>query len=414
MKKVLMIAFHYPPFQGGSGVHRTLKFSKYLPQFGWQPLVLTAQQLAYTHVGVEQLAEIPEQVVVRRAFALDTARHLSVRGHYSRLMALPDQWVTWWLGSVFSGLRMVRKYRPDALWSTYPIATAHLIALTLHAATGLPWVADFRDSMTEENYPRDWWSRQSYLWIERRIMRKASRLVFTAPATREMYLRRYPELKTQHGLVILNGYDEEDFAGIAISRTPRTSNQRPIRLVHAGVIYTDDRDPRPFFRTLSRLKNDGFISAKKVSVDLRASGSEEYYSAMLNELKIEDIVRLLPALPYRKSLQDCAEADALLIFQAASCNHQIPAKAYEYLRLGKPILGLTPVAGDTGKLLKEIGGATILSLDDENVIYKGLPLFLDSVREGAHALPIADTVDRFSRRQQAYQLSECLSESINT
>ena len=91
-----------------------------------------------------------------------------------------------------------------------------------------------------------------------------------------------------------------------------------------------------------------------------ASGFEDYYAGILKELKIDDIVQLLSALPYRKALEDCARADALLLFQAASCNHQIPAKAYEYLRLGKPVLALTPVVGDTAKLLEEVGGATLL------------------------------------------------------
>src|SRR6266850_1303406 len=90
--KLIMIAFHYPPFQGGSGVHRTLKFSRYLPELGWQPIIITAQPKAYPQIGEEQLKEIPRSVIVERAFALDTARHLSIGGHYLRFMALPDLW----------------------------------------------------------------------------------------------------------------------------------------------------------------------------------------------------------------------------------------------------------------------------------------------------------------------------------
>ena len=85
MRKLLMVAFHYPPIRGSSGVHRTLKFSRYLPSLGWQPIVLTAHPRAYASVGDEQLSEIPAEVPVERAFALDTARHLSIRGAYVRL-----------------------------------------------------------------------------------------------------------------------------------------------------------------------------------------------------------------------------------------------------------------------------------------------------------------------------------------
>ncbi len=405
-----MIAFHYPPFQGGSGVHRTLKFSRYLPEYGWQPIVLSAQPRAYPQVGEEQLRQIPAEVIVKRAFALDSSRHLSVRGRYLRFMALPDHWGSWWFDAVRIGLSIIRQRRPQIIWSTYPIATAHLIGFTLHRLTGLPWIADFRDSMTEENYPRDPLTRRSYLWIERRTVRYASRLIFTAPSTKQMYLDRYPQLSADRCVVIANGYDEEDFAGIEGLPIATNSNGRAVRLLHAGVIYTDDRDPTAFFRALSRLKIDGIIDAMTVVIDLRASGSEDYYASMLKELKIDDIVRLLPALSHRKALEDCAGADALLLIQAASCNHQIPAKAYEYLRLGKPVLALTAREGDTARLLEEVGGATIVDLSEEEVIYHAIPAFLNAVRSHTHATPDAGRASRYSRKYQAYQLSECLPE----
>jgi glycosyltransferase involved in cell wall biosynthesis len=410
VKKVLMVAFHYPPYKGGSGVHRTLKFSKYLPTQGWEPVVLSAHPRAYPSTGPEQLAEVTDKVIVERAFALDTARHLSLAGCYLRLMALPDQWASWWWCGVLKGLKLVRKFHPSVIWSTYPIATAHLIGLTIHRLTGLPWIADFRDSMTEENYPRDPWSRQCYLWIEKRVMQRASRLVFTAASARQMYMQRYPFLPADRCLLIPNGYDEEDFIAIKFHEPYVTTGERPVRLVHAGLIYSDERNPRPFFRALSRLKSEGLIKSSNIVIDLRASGSEEAYRKLLDDLRIADIVRLLPALPYREALQDCADADALLLFQAASCNHQIPAKAYEYLRMGKPILALTPKDGDTGKLLTETGGATIIDLNDEEEIYHAIPTFLTSFRQQTYCLPTTDLVGRFSREYQAAQLSTCLSE----
>ena len=408
-----MLAFHYPPCVGGSGVHRTLKFSRYLPEFDWQPIVLTVNSRAYESIGNDQMREIPRDVIVERAFALNTAKHLSMWGRYLRLLALPDQWISWWAGAIVSGLRLVRKHRPKIIWSTYPIATAHLIGLTLNRLTGIPWVADFRDSMTEDNYPTDPLTRRSYLCIERRAIKSASRLIFTASSAKQMYLDRYPHLPADRCVVIANGYDEDDFAGIKPPRSWSNPNGHPIRLLHAGLIYTAERDPRPFFRALSRLKRDGIINARSAVIDLRASGFEDYYAAILKELNIDDIVRLLPALPYRKALEDCARADALLLFQAGSCNHQIPAKAYEYLRLGKPILALTPVVGDTAKLLEEVGGATIVDLAQEEEIYQAIPRFLISLRGRTHAIPDARRASRYSRKYQAYQLSECLSEVLS-
>ena len=405
-----MVAFHYPPYQGGSGVHRTLKFSKYLPEHGWQPILLSAHPRTYPCVGTEQLAEIPNQAIVERAFALDTGRHLSWRGRYLGIMALPDQWASWWWGGVFTGLKLVQKHRPDIIWSTYPIATAHLIGLTLHRLTGLPWVADFRDSMTEDNYPRDPLTRRSFLWIESRAIKYASGLIFTAPSTRKMYLDRYPNLEADRCVVIPNGYDEKDFTGIEAARALDNSNGRALRLLHAGLIYTDDRDPGAFFRALSRLKKAGCISPHTITIDLRASGSEDYYAALLKECCIDDIVRLLPPVSHRKALEDCTNADALLLFQAASCNHQIPAKVYEYLRLGRPILALTPHEGDTAVLLRETGGATIVDLADEEMIVSALPRIIAKIRNGTHPLPDPDKVRYYARSQQALDLAHRFNE----
>jgi glycosyltransferase involved in cell wall biosynthesis len=405
-----MIAFHYPPFQGGSGVHRTLKFSRYLPEHGWQPVVLSAHPRAYARTGAEQLAEIPGEAVVERAFALDTGRHLSLRGHYLRLMALPDQWVSWWLGGVVSGLKLVRKHRPSVIWSTYPIATAHLIGLTLQRLTGLPWVADFRDSMTEDDYPRDIWSRRTYRWIEKRTVVHCSRAVFTTNLTKKMYSERYPQMSPDRFVVIPNGYDDEDFVGLRAATSVGSGNGRSVRLVHAGVLYRDDRDPQAFFNALARLKSNGKISAKVLKIDLRASGSEAYYSSLIHELAIADIVHLLPAIPHREALKDCVNSDALLLFQAASCNHQIPAKVYEYIRLSKPILALTADAGDTAGVLRETGGATIVDLSDEEIIAAVLPEFIARVKNSAHPLPSLETVERYNRKTQTIELARCLNE----
>src|SRR5690242_9573515 len=99
-KRILMVAYHYPPCVGSSGQQRTLCFSKDLLKLGWQPLILTAKEKAYALTGDDQLNDIPRDVPVTRAFALDTSRHLSIRGRYIRSLALPDSWMTWWLGAV--------------------------------------------------------------------------------------------------------------------------------------------------------------------------------------------------------------------------------------------------------------------------------------------------------------------------
>jgi hypothetical protein len=115
-------------------------------------------------------------------------------------------------------------------------------------------------------------------------------------------------------------------------------------------------------------------------------------------------------VPYHQALQECADADGLLIFQAANCDHQIPAKAYEYLRLRKPLFALTSYSGDTAALLREAGGSTIVNLADQNEIYQALPSFLRAVRAATHPLPHSEKVQQYARRSQAQMLAACLND----
>lgn len=409
-KRVLMIAFHYPPCFGSSGVHRTLKMSRYLSAHGWHPLVLSASSRAYSATASEQLAEIPGDVEVRRAFAIDAARHLAFRGAYPRALALPDRWVNWWGAAVLVGLGLIRKHRPAAIWSTYPIATAHLIGLTLHRLTGLPWVADFRDPMTEEAYPPEAAIRRVHGWIERSTLRRAARAVFTTTSTRTMYLDRYPWLAPAQCRVIPNGYDEEDFAGIPLFPSPAPAATPAVRLLHSGLIYPVERDPRPFFEAIARLVKNGRIAPGSLTVDLRGTGEGADYPAMIERLGIANIVHCLPELSYRDSLREGSAASAMLILQNASCNRQIPAKAYECLRFHKPILALTDDGGDTAALFRETGGATLVDPVSIEAIYAALPPFIDAVRSGIHPVPDRQATLRYARQSQAKALAECLSE----
>src|SRR4029077_15445993 len=113
---------------------------------------------------------VPAATHVVRAFALDSARHFAIRGRYLRSTALPDQWITWLPAAVRRGRRLAKTDDVHAIVSTYPIATAHLVGARLQAATGLPWVADFRDSMVDPEFPQDPAQRASFVKLEARVM----------------------------------------------------------------------------------------------------------------------------------------------------------------------------------------------------------------------------------------------------
>ncbi len=405
VKRVLMIAYHFPPMAAGSGFQRTLRFSEYLPESGWLPSVLTVHPRAYP-------GRAPR---VRRAFALDAARHLALFGRYPQWLGTPDRWWSWWLGAVPAGLAMIRELKPDVLWSTYPIATAHAIGHTLHKITGIPWVADFRDPMAQDGYPPEPAVHRAFERIERKTIANCARAVFTTRGTLRLYGERYPDLPPERLVVIENGYDEAAFAAAAAATAGRpgagaahAKRSGQVVLVHSGTVYPSERDPRPFFAALADLKARGRIGPQNLKVVLRATGCDEYLRGILRPLGITDIVRLEPPVGYGAALAEMLAADGLLVLQAANCNDQVPAKLYEYLRARRPILALTDAGGDTARTLADAGIDTIAPLDSQALIAEQLIRFVELVRDGR--APVADTscIAAASRRSRTAELARQL------
>lgn len=414
VKRVLMVAFHFPPLRGSSGIQRTLKFAQYLLRFGWTPVVLSAHPRAYTNSGDDQMRDIPSEVVVHRAFALDAARHLSVKGRYLGFMALPDRWVWWVLGAVPAGLRLLRKYRPEVIWSTYPIASAHLIGLCLHRLTGIPWIADMRDPMTDEGYPTNPLTRRAFLWIEAQTIAHCTRAVCTTPGAIKTYERRFPEVPKSRFCLIENGYDEENFAQAELQTGASSpSAERPLTLVHSGVIYPSERDPIPLFQAIASLHAAGRIGPGSFRLLLRATGHDEYLAALIKEYGIDSMIVLAPHMPYREALAEMLSADGLLILQASNCNHQVPAKLYEYLRARRPILALTDPAGDTALVLRTAGIDTIAPLDSKDGIIGALSKFIDSIESGVAPLAREESIVDSSRQARAHVLARLLDAVAN-
>lgn len=412
MKRLLMVAFHFPPMTGSSGIQRTLRFVQHLPKFGWQPIVLTANPCAYERTSDDLMAEIPDGVLVRRAFALDTARHLSIGGRYVRAMARPDRWVSWKMGAVHEGMKLIKELKPEAIWSTYPIATAHVIGSQLHKRSGLPWMADFRDPMAQEGYPADPLVWQSFKSIEDETFSMASACTFTTPSAARSYRARYPNA-SERIEVLENGYDEETFAQEeADARQSGLNRAGKVMLLHSGAIYPSERDPTQLFEALGKLKSSGKIATGVLKLRFRAAVHDELLHNLAARNGISDFIECLPPIPYREALSEMLAADGLLVMQASNCNEQIPAKIYEYLRAKRPILALTDPRGDTATVLRESGIPYIARLDSVTEIQEMLPTFVESIQENNYSLPPAQAVAQASREGRTAQLAGLLDSLI--
>lgn len=408
-RAVLMIAFHFPPAAMGSGHLRTLGFARHLPAAGWNPVVLSARSLAYPRTHPVDAAAVPRGCVVRRTLAFDARRHFGIAGRYPAFLAQPDRWISWWPTAVWQGLRLIRRHRACAIWSTYPIMSAHCIARTLSQITGLPWIADFRDPVASSVEPGNPYSVASQLRWEQKVLQTAARTVFTTGGALDHYADRFPAASREGRLaVIANGYEESEFADLLVGPPPLI--KRPLTLLHSGLLYPEGRNPLPFFKALANLKSAGIIDAGNLKVVLRASAYESTYAQEIRRLKVHDIVTLAPPITNREALVEQAEADALLLFQGVAFDRQIPAKLYEYLRIGRPIFALVGPNGETAKALRETGGAVLAPSEDAESISTLLAKFIADVRAGHAFGARPDVIRMCSRKEGAQALARLLQQ----
>jgi len=414
-RSVLLIAFHFPPYRGSSGLQRTLRFAQHLPKHGWTPVVLTVSPRAYESVRFGAGNEIPEGLEVHRAFGLDTSRHLSAFGRYPIRFALPDRWASWQWRAVPMALKLIVSRKIDVIWSTFPVATAHAIGLEVTRRTKRPWIAEFRDPMWQGDYPPNPRVNSAWKSLERMIFEGANRVVVTTPGTVAEYEQRFSGLAARKLMMIENGYDEATFQRAEASLPPTREVRAPptgapIKLLHSGVIYPEERDPTHFLAALASLKKKRLISAEILQVILRASGNESTYARDLARAGLQDIVKLAPPIDYLASLDEMLRADALLLLQASNCNAQVPAKLYEYLRARRPILALTDPVGDTARTLDAANAGLIAPLDCQAEIEVAVTTLLQQIRDNTWRRPNETAVQRYSRESQAEQLARLMDD----
>ena len=403
-----MVAFHFPPLAGSSGIQRTLRFVQQLPAHGWEPVVVSVTPRAYEQTRDDLLDDIPSGTRVVRAPGLDTARHLALKGKYPGFLARPDRWMSWWPGAVLSGLRLIQELKPAAIWSTFPIATAHQIGSTLCSLSGLPWIADFRDPMAQAGYPTDPKLWRSYQRVEASAISKARFSVCTTPSAARTYRTRYPA-RADDIVVIENGYDEASFADCA-PQGPLIPNK--VVLLHSGIVYPSERDPSELLRALRLLVDSGTIDATNFCLRFRAPIATELIETLARRYGVRDLIEILPAVDYRIALSEMLSADGLLLLQAANCNEQIPAKLYEYLRARRPIIALTDTHGDTAEVLRRAGIEPLAALDQAPQIAAALGLFLRQRVTQAVLLPSEHAIAGAARASRTRELAALLERAV--
>lgn len=407
-----MVAYHFPPEGGGSGVLRTLKFTKYLPRHGWIPHILTLKRSFYVEKDNGLLSDIPPEAVVHRTFALDSSRHLAIRGIYPSLFSVPDRFVSWLPFGVLRGMRLIRNTGIDVLYSTSPPATAHLIAGALKRLTGLPWVVDFRDPWIEEGFfpIRGTLRYRVESFMERLVVHSADRLIFTTPYLRKDFLSRYPNLSPDKAAVIYNGYDEADFQHLQ-----NQFQNEQFEIIHAGLVAPEFRSPFPLLKAIATLVAEGNLQPEKIRITFLGGGPylvSKRFTETIKDLRLNRIVEVADRVPHHQALQRQRKAAVLLLLQASDDSRfLIPAKAFEYLRLGRPILALT-LEGATADLLDGADYCYVVNPIDESRLRNAIMLLYKSWCESPNRIQISPSIQRYERSNLTAELAQLLEELI--
>lgn len=401
MKNLLVIAFHYPPDNTSTGVLRTYKFTEYLLQHQWNAHVITVPSALYVSRNPAGADIIPPQITVERAWGCDIKQAVAIRGVYPAWLGIPDRYWPWFFAARSAGARAIREGRINAIYSTYPIPTAHLIGLSLHRRFKLPWIADFRDpwAVASETGLR----ARIEAVLERKVIESADRVICNTAAMRRHFLQKYPDVPGSKFVTITNGYDEADFAGIVAEPTEK------FQILYPGILDLENRDPRGLLAAIALALQEGKLDRNDLHLTFLGCGDyggSAQFARQLDEFGLRSVTEVVATrIPYKHALRRLAGADVLV---ALSSQHeqlaseldwtamQVPAKVYEYLRLGRPMLPLV-AGGAVAEVLEQVGGFSPLAPSDTEAIAARLGALYAKRDHPPRSAGIASEVSRYSR-----------------
>ena len=416
MKKLLILTYYFPPL-GLGGTQRVTKFVKYLPQFGWRPTVVTVQPIAYWALD-ESLLQDVENAEIIRTESIDPQRLLARWGRTtirpavgesrSGLVAVinqrllpfvltPDSKILWRPFALRAVSRLLKSEHFDALLTTSPPHSVHLIGRKIAKKHHLPWLADFRDNWAGSHIvhePTRWHYRRN-LRFQRRVVRTADALTCISEATRHTLAERQDDKKIH---LIANGFDAEDF--VASEET-----HDDIRLCYSGTINRF-ADPIPFLDALVLLKKNDAALYKELRVDFVGLDTIGGFVEEVGRRELE-CVNVHGHKTHAESVRYLQKATALLLIARARPEDTfIPGKTFEYFGAQKPIFAISNSA-PTNNVLAQSGCASIVTDFDPQRIYERLREFLFS---DVHCSKINNSfTQQFDRRLQTQQLAEILN-----
>jgi glycosyltransferase involved in cell wall biosynthesis len=370
IKKILIVTYYWPP-AGGPGVQRWLKFVKYLPDFGIQPIVYIPENPTYPIVDEQLVAEVSKDVIIVKQkikepyrlaafFSKKNTQKISSgiipnkkkQGFMERLLLwvrgnlfIPDARVLWVKPSVAFLETYMKEHSIDVLITTGPPHSLHLIGLALQEKVGVKWVADFRDPWTTIGYHKDLnlspKAEQKHKQLERTVLQKADLILVTSPTTQ----KEFQAITLQPIEVITNGYDTEK-----IDKQPLDEK---FTLAHIGSLLSE-RNPKILWKVLQELCNEYPQFKADFQLKLIGKVSQEVLDS-LQEFHLIDHLTNLGYLSHLEAVTEQRKSQVLLLIEIDRLDTRciIPGKLFEYLVSERPIIGIGPKDSDFATILKE-------------------------------------------------------------
>jgi len=420
--KVLIITYYWPP-AGGSGVQRWLKFVKYLQDFNIEPVIYTVKNPNYAIADDSLVDEVPNNIEVLRHVICEPNNLFSFINKKDKTSAgfldpnpsffgkitqyiranyfIPDARKFWIKPSVKFLIQYLKNNKIDAIISTGPPHSTHLIAQKLKERLNIKWIADFRDPWTEIDYfyqlPLTQRATNKHLALEKKVLKTADTILVVSKTMASNFKKFTKKVK-----VITNGYDSS-------TSIEKIKLDDKFSLVHIGLMNAD-RNPKTLWKVLSEICQEN--SDFKNDLQLKFIGklaNEVADSLEMNQLKNKaqfiDYVPHNEVMKYQKS----AQILILPINNVPSAKGIITGKIFEYLQADRPILAIAPVDGDLAEIIKNTNSGIVADFDDEFKLKQEILKFYTEYKKGS-LKSYSKNIEQYHRKGLTKQLSKIIKE----
>ena len=430
MKKVLVITYSWPP-AGGIGVLRCLKFVKYLRDFGWEPIVLTAENPSYQFIDHDNVKEIPDGIEIHKvpifepinAFKKITGRKKetplqNITNNSEKKRSIIDKFGMWVRGNFFIPdarsawikpcLRYIDHYLEnnhiDAILTDGPPHTNTVIGMRISQKHNIPWLADFQDPWTQVDYYSELYigkrADKIHRALEQEVFQTAKKITIASPS----WKKDLESIGGKNVDVIYYGYDDTDF-------TEFSAKQEDSLVIFHGGLLGQDRNPEVFFSVLNELINLYPLIRSKLK--LKFAGEVDL--TVKNSLKkhhLLEYTELMGMIPRKQVIKEYEKASLLLlpINKADNAAGRIPGKLFEMLRTGKNILVLGPDDGDVKSIVEKEKRGRSFEYGDKDLL---MTYLTDILLNNSETTNTQGNIDRYSNKMITGKIAKYLDEMIH-